>query len=36
LTVLGTKPVEMRLYLKNGDETLSETRACQVHPFGNA
>jgi hypothetical protein len=36
LTVLGTEPVGMRLYLKNGDETLSEIRASQYHPFGNA
>jgi len=25
----------MRLYLKNGSETLSETWAYQYHPFGN-
>lgn len=35
LTVLGKEPVEMRLYLKNGDETLSETWAYQYHPFGS-
>ena len=34
-TVAGTEPVEMRLYLKNGSETLSETWAYQYHPFGN-
>ena len=34
-TVRGTEPVEMRLYLKNGNETLSETWAYQYHPFGN-
>jgi glucans biosynthesis protein len=35
LTVAGTEPVEMRLYLKNGKDTLSETWAYQYHPFGN-
>ncbi|HVY05278.1 MAG TPA: glucan biosynthesis protein D [Burkholderiales bacterium] len=35
LTVKGAEPVEMRLYLKNGDETLSETWTYQYHPFGN-
>jgi glucans biosynthesis protein len=35
LTVSGAEPVEMRLYLKNGDETLSETWAYQYHPFSN-
>ena len=34
LTVQGIEPVEMRLYLKNGNETLSETWAFQYHPFG--
>jgi glucans biosynthesis protein len=34
LTVKGTEPVEMRLYLKNAAETLSETWAYQYHPFG--
>ena len=35
LTVQGSEPVEMRLYLRNGKETLSETWAYQYHPFGN-
>ena len=35
LTVGKADPVEMRLYLKNGNETLSETWAYQYHPFGN-
>jgi periplasmic glucans biosynthesis protein len=35
LTVAGGDPVEMRLYLKNGDQTLSETWVYQYHPFGN-
>jgi glucans biosynthesis protein len=30
--VAGTEPVEMRLYLRNGTETLSETWAYQYHP----
>ncbi len=34
-TVAGAEPVEMRLYLKNGSETLSETWAYQYHPIGN-
>ncbi len=34
LTVEGADPVEMRLYLKNGDDTLSETWSYQYHPFG--
>jgi len=33
LTVTGAEPVEMRLYLKTGDETLSETWLYQYHPF---
>jgi periplasmic glucans biosynthesis protein len=33
--VRGTEPVEMRLYLKNGNESLSETWAYQYHPFGS-
>jgi glucans biosynthesis protein len=32
LTVQGTEPVEMRLFLRNGRETLSETWAYQYHP----
>jgi glucans biosynthesis protein len=35
LTVQGRDPVEMRLYLKNGADTLSETWTYQYHPFGN-
>jgi glucans biosynthesis protein len=35
LTVLGKEPVELRLYLKNGADTLSETWTYQYHPFGN-
>ena len=35
LTVTGSQPVEMRLYLRNGAETLSETWAYQYQPFGN-
>jgi glucans biosynthesis protein len=35
LTVPGTEPVEMRLYLRNGNETLSETWAYQYHPFAS-
>ena len=34
LTVQGREPVEMRLYLKNGADTLSETWTYQYHPFG--
>lgn len=33
LTVDGTAPVDMRLYLKSGDKTLSETWLFQYHPF---
>ncbi len=33
LTVEGTEPVEMRLYLKNGEKTLSENWMFQYHPF---
>ena len=33
LTVSGTDPVEMRLYLRAGDKTLSETWLYQYHPF---
>ena len=33
LTVQGAEPVEMRLFLKNGDETLSENWLYQYHPF---
>ena len=33
LTVQGPEPVEMRLFLKNGDETLSENWLYQYHPF---
>lgn len=32
-TVDGKDPVEMRLYLKHGDEVLSETWLYQYHPF---
>ena len=32
LTVTGTEPVEMRCYLRNGDEILSETWLYQYHP----
>ncbi len=35
LTVQGGQPVEMRLYLKNGADTLSETWTYRYHPFGN-
>lgn len=35
LTVEGTEPVEIRLYLRNGMQTLSETRAYQYHPGGS-
>ncbi|HEX9451239.1 MAG TPA: glucan biosynthesis protein D [Burkholderiales bacterium] len=34
LTVQGTEPVEMRLYLKSGADALSETWTYQYHPFG--
>ena len=33
LTVEGPEPVEMRLFLKSGDKTLSETWLFQYHPF---
>jgi glucans biosynthesis protein len=33
LTVDGTDPVEMRLFLRNGTEILSETWLYQYHPF---
>ena len=33
LVVDGADPVEMRCFLKNGDELLSETWAFQYHPF---
>jgi periplasmic glucans biosynthesis protein len=33
LTVTGPDPVEMRLYLRAGDKTLSETWLYQYHPF---
>ncbi len=33
LTVDGTDPVEMRLFLKNGDKVLSENWLYQYHPF---
>ena len=33
LVVDGSDPVEMRCFLKNGDERLSETWAFQYHPF---
>lgn len=32
LSVIGTEPVEMRCYLRNGDEILSETWLYQYHP----
>jgi glucans biosynthesis protein len=32
LTATGTEPVEMRCYLRNGDEVLSETWLYQYHP----
>ncbi|QFU15394.1 glucan biosynthesis protein [Microvirga thermotolerans] len=32
LTVTGTEPVEMRCYLRQGDEVLSETWLYQYHP----
>ncbi len=32
-TAEGTAPVDMRLYLKTGDQTLSETWLFQYHPF---
>ena len=32
LTVTGTEPVEMRCYLRSGDEVLSETWLYQYHP----
>jgi glucans biosynthesis protein len=32
LSVTGTEPVEMRCYLRNGDEILSETWLYQYHP----
>ncbi|NGY06421.1 glucan biosynthesis protein [Solimonas terrae] len=33
LTVDGKEPVDMRLYLKHGDQTLSETWLYQYHPL---
>ncbi len=33
LTVSGSDPVEMRLYLRAGEKTLSETWLYQYHPF---
>ncbi|RYF59073.1 MAG: glucan biosynthesis protein D, partial [Comamonadaceae bacterium] len=33
LTVQGKEPVDMRLYLRLGDQTLSETWLYQYHPF---
>jgi len=33
LTVSGSEPVEMRLYLRAGGETLSENWLFQYHPF---
>jgi glucans biosynthesis protein len=32
-TAEGAEPVDMRLYLKNGDQTLSETWLYQFQPF---
>ncbi|MDB5975845.1 MAG: glucan biosynthesis protein [Nevskia sp.] len=34
LTVDGNDPVDLRLYLKSGSNTLSETWLFQYHPFG--
>ena len=34
LTVDGTEPVEMRCFLRKGDEVLSETWLYQYHPAG--
>ncbi|MGE3875371.1 MAG: glucan biosynthesis protein [Parvibaculaceae bacterium] len=36
LTVAGTEPVEMRLFLRNGQQVLSETWLYQYHPFPSA
>jgi glucans biosynthesis protein len=36
LTVTGSEPVEMRLFLRNGGEVLSETWLYQYHPFPRA
>lgn len=36
LTVGGAEPVEMRLFLKNGAQVLSETWLYQYHPFPTA
>ncbi len=33
LTVTGSDPVELRLYLRDGDKALSETWLYQYHPF---
>ncbi len=33
LTVDGSEPVEMRLFLRNGEQVLSETWLYQYHPF---
>ncbi|WP_193385252.1 glucan biosynthesis protein, partial [Pseudomonas syringae] len=33
LMVDGTDPVDIRLYLRLGDQTLSETWLYQYHPF---
>ena len=33
LTTEGSEPVEMRLFLRHGDEVLSETWLYQYHPF---
>ena len=32
-TAVGTEPVDLRLYLRNGDQTLSETWLYQFQPF---
>ena len=32
LTAFGTEPIELRCYLRQGDEILSETWLCQYHP----
>lgn len=36
LTTQGSEPVDMRLFLRLGDQTLSETWLYQYHPFANA
>ncbi len=36
LTTQGTEPVDIRLYLRLGEQTLSETWLYQYHPFDNS